>query len=214
MSYNINFNLQSITPEEVIAHGAAKFAVRLAETKDKSYVCCTCCFAALSIGLETSNDVTSGIMTKLIKRLDTQLPTRISRIFTTNFDNQTTLSIHIYEGERAMTKDNHKVRFFELSGILPAPRGVPKIQITFDIDANDVLQVTAQDQCTGVCSTMTFTNYGSYDLSKENIQRMVSDAEKHKDEDEAFISGTPLAISGNIIGTELTSVADSENEEI
>ena len=206
---------QSINPEEVIAHGAAEFAVRLAETKDTPNVC-TCCFAALSVGLEISNGVTGGIMTKLIKR-NTQLPTRISRIFTTNFDKQTTISIHIYEGERAMTKGNHKLGFFELSGIPPAPRGVPKIQIIFDIDANDILVVTAQDQGTGVSSTITFTNYGSYErLSKEDIQRMVSDAEKHMAEDEAFreritASGTPLLAIGGNIGTSLTSITDSEN---
>ena len=131
----------------------------------------------LSLGIETLG----GVFTKMIER-NTTIPTRKSEIFSTASDNQTSVEIKVYQGERAMARDNRLLGVFQLVGIPPAPRGVPQIEVTFDIDANGILHVTAKDRATGNEQKITITS--SSGLSKEEVEKMARDAEAHRAEDE------------------------------
>ena len=164
---------QSVNPDEVVAVGAAvQSGVIKGDRKDVLLIDVT----PLSLGIETKG----GIMTKLIER-NTAIPTKRSEVFSTAEDNQPSVLIQVYQGEREFARDNKPLGTFELTGIAPAPRGVPQIEVTFDIDANGIVHVSAKDKGTGKEQSMTIT--GGSGLPKDEIDRMVKEAEAHEAED-------------------------------
>jgi molecular chaperone DnaK len=164
---------KGVNPDEVVAIGAAVQAGILSgEVKDVLLLDVT----PLSLGVETLG----GVMTRLIER-NTTIPTKKTETFSTAADNQTSVEIHVVQGEREMARDNRTLGKFHLMGIPPAPRGLPQIEVTFDIDANGILNVSAKDKATGKSQAITIT--ASSGLAKEEVERMVNEAQSHADDD-------------------------------
>ena len=159
-----------------VVYGAAVQADLLSRDDARDFLCCLD-VTFLSTGIETAG----GFMAKIIPR-NTVIPTKKSQVFSTAADNQPTVTIQVFEGERPMTKDNHVLGKFDLTGIPPAPRGVPQIEVTFEIDVNGILKVTAEDKGTGNKNNIVI-NANNNRLSPEEIDRMIKDSERFADED-------------------------------